>query len=430
MGATPVLVGRGGTTSEGLRHRRSSFRVTALPTTAAVVRDRVARDVAGLNPGPYASGFLEQRSFVIEVTTVLRPADRRAVMLFATAPEAFYETASRATAYRLQDVTNTSGLARTSAALDVTCQRTTATRTVTADFLWLVDTSRSMEDDQERLGNTAERFFREMNSAGIHFRVGVMQAGSRADGLNLDDPGFAWINGSDPMGPQQLAWQVTYRPYRDQSPDTLSPYPLEGQEEEPLAAGIVTTDVMDRRAPMDPTSRRSFRPEATRAAFFVTDEIGTNDADGRDLTRMSRDGARRVPTACARRRAGTPITTFSPSGWRTSSRARSAPRSTTSSRAWCSATEARTSRSTRPSTPRSPPRSRASQTRWRARRASSPSTTRRSRRRCVSLWMLASRRARAPTASTGIRRRARSCSAGTRTARVAVSSVALRTSGG
>ncbi len=301
VGATPVLVGRGGTTSEGLRYRRSSFRVTALPTTAAVVRDRVARDVAGLNPGPYATGFLEQRSFVIEVTTVLRPADRRAVMLFATAPEAFYETASRATAYRLQDVTNTSGLARTSATLDVTCQRTTATRTVTADFLWLVDTSRSMEDDQERLGNTAERFFREMNSAGIDFRVGVMQAGSRADGLNLDDPGFAWINGSDPMGPQQLAWQVTYRPYRDQSPDTLSPYPLEGQEEEPLAAGIVTTDVMDRRAPMDPTSRRSFRPEATRAAFFVTDEIGTND-DGRYF---SRDVARWGATGPDRVRAAT-----------------------------------------------------------------------------------------------------------------------------
>ncbi len=280
VGATPVLVGRGGTTHEGLRYRRSSFRVTALTTTAAVVRDRVARDVAGLNPGPYASGFSEQRTFVIEVTTVLRPAERRAVMILATAPESLYETPSRATAYRLQDVTNTSGLARASATLDVTCQRTVATRTVTADFLWLVDTSRSMEDDQERLGNTAERFFREMNSAGIDFRVGVVQAGNAASGPDLDDPGFAWIRGTDAQGPQQLAWQVTYRPYRDQREDTLSPYPLEGQEEEPLAAGIVTTDAMDRRAPSDPSSARSFRPGATRAAFFVTDEVGTND-DGR-----------------------------------------------------------------------------------------------------------------------------------------------------
>ncbi len=280
VGATPVLVGREGATHEGLRYRRSSFRVAAQPTTAAVVRDRVARDVAGLNPGYYAQGFSTQRTFVVEVTTVLRPAERRAVMILAAAPETSFDDAARATAHRLQDVTNTSGLAARTASLDVTCQRNMATRTVTADFLWLVDTSRSMEDDQERLGNTAERFFREMNAAGIDFRVGVMQAGSRADGLDLDDPGFAWISGADPAGPRQLAWQVTYRPFRDEPGDTLSPYPLEGQEEEPLAAGIVTTEAMDRRAPADPTSRRSFRPDATRAAFFVTDEIGTND-DGR-----------------------------------------------------------------------------------------------------------------------------------------------------
>ena len=300
LGATPVLVGREGSTHEGLRYRRSSFRVAALPTTAAVVRDRVARDVTGLNPGPYEQGFSTQRAFVIDVTTVLRPGDRRAVMLLATAPEAAFDDPARATAYRLQDVTNTSGLAQRAAALDVTCQRTTATRTVTADFLWLVDTSRSMEDDQERLGNTAERFFQEMNAAGIDFRVGVMQAGSRADGVDLDDPGFAWISGSDPMGPQQLAWQVTYRPFRDQREDTLSPYPLEGQEEEPVAAGVVTTEAMDRRAPADPMSRRSFRPGATRAAFFVTDEIGTND-DGRyfsrDLARWGATGPERVRAA-------------------------------------------------------------------------------------------------------------------------------------
>lgn len=298
VGATPVLVGREGSTHEGLRYRRSSFRVAALEsTTAAVVRDRVARDVVGLNPGPYAQGFTAQRAFVIEVTTVLRPDEGRAVMILATAPEAFYDDPARATASRLADVTNATGLARAGAALDVTCQRTTATRQVTADFLWLVDTSRSMEDDQERLGNTAARFFQEMNSAGIDLRVGVMQAGSRATGIDLDDPGFEWIRGSDPMGPQRLAYEVTYRPWRNDAADTLSPYPLEGQEEEPVAAGIVTTEAMDRRAPTDPTARRSFRPGATRAAFFVTDESGTND-DSRffalDAARWGATGPDRV----------------------------------------------------------------------------------------------------------------------------------------
>jgi hypothetical protein len=284
VGATPVLVGREGDTQDGFRYRRSSFRVGSRPTTAAVLRDRVARDVVGLVPGASREGFSVQSAFVIEVTTVLRPAEGRAVMIFAAAPEAFYDDPRRATATALQDVTNTSGLARAGASLDVVCQRIVATRLVTADFLWLVDTSRSMEDDQERLGNTAQRFFTEMNAAGIDFRVGVVQAGSAASGPDLDDPGFAWISGSDPMGPRRLAWEVTYRPYRNLTEDTFAPYPLEGQEEEPVAAGVVTTLAMERRAPSDPDARRSFRRGAQKVAFFVTDESGEND-DGRFFAR-------------------------------------------------------------------------------------------------------------------------------------------------
>lgn len=284
VGATPVLVGREGDTSEGLRYRRSSFRVGSRPTTAAVLRDRVARDAVGLVPGASREGFSVQSAFVLEVTTVLRPDEGRAVMLFAAAPEGLYDNPRRSTATALQDVTNTSGLARAGAPLDVVCQRIVATRQVTADFLWLVDTSRSMEDDQERLGNTAQRFFAEMNAAGIDFRVGVVQAGSASNGPDLDAPGFEWISGADPEGPRRLAWEVTYRPYRENAADQLAPYPLEGQEEEPVAAGVVTTLAMERRAPADPTARRSFRRDAQKVAFFVTDESGEND-DGRFFAR-------------------------------------------------------------------------------------------------------------------------------------------------
>jgi hypothetical protein len=300
VGATPVLVGREGETSEGFRYRRSSFRVVARPTTVAVLRDRVARDVVGLVPGVSREGFSVQSTFVMEVTTVLRPTEGRAVMLFAAAPEALYESPRRSTAMALQDVTNTSGLARIGSSLDVQCQRIVATRQVTADFLWLVDTSRSMEDDQERLGNTAQRFFREMNTAGIDFRVGVVQAGSAEGGPDLDAPGFEWISGRDPEGPRRLAWEVTYRPYRENPADTLAPYPLEGQEEEPVAAGIVTTLAMERRAPTDPSARRSFRRDARRVVLFVTDESGEND-DGRFFARAparwGRTGPERVRSA-------------------------------------------------------------------------------------------------------------------------------------
>jgi hypothetical protein len=116
-----------------------------------------------------------------------------------------------------------------------------------------------------------------MSAAGVDLRVGVLQAGSATQGPDLDDPGFEWISGNDPMGPQQLAWQVTYRPFRDMRGDTVGPYPLEGQEEEPVAAGVVTVEAMERRAASDPEARRSFRRDATRAVFFVTDEDGTNE---------------------------------------------------------------------------------------------------------------------------------------------------------
>lgn len=276
VGAVPVLVGRRGRTADGITVRRSSFRLSARATTATVLRDRLAHDVFGLNPGPAREGFSAATSFVIEVTTALDPSSGQGAVLIAAAPEARFDDVQRATAVRLQDVSNGTGLVRAGAALDVTCRRIMATRNVTADFLWLVDTSRSMEDDQERLGNTAERFFREMNTAGIDFRVGVVQAGSAAMGPDLDDPGFAFISGRDPNGARRLAYEVTYQRFRSETADDRQPYPLEGGEEEPLAAGVVTAQALNRRA-SDPADARRWRPGATRVMFFVTDEAGTND---------------------------------------------------------------------------------------------------------------------------------------------------------
>ncbi len=276
LGAVPVLIGRGGSTPDGVPLRRSSFRVVSAGTTAAVVRDRVARDVVGLNPGSAAPGFTASTRFVLEVTTTLDPATGRGALLVSAAPEARFDDVRAGVAVRLQDVTNGTGLARTGARLDVECRRIVATRTVTADFLWLVDTSRSMDDDQTRLGRTAERFFREMNAAGIDFRVGVVQAGSDAQGPDLNDPGFAFIPGRAADGPERLAHTVTYQRFNDDPRDRLQPYPLLGGEEEPLAAAVVTTEALERRAG-DLSDARRFRPGATRALFFVTDEAGTND---------------------------------------------------------------------------------------------------------------------------------------------------------
>ncbi len=288
LGATPVLVGRTGTIPEGTPYRRSTYRVaTAAPTTADVARDRVARELLMLNPGTPRAGYRASSRFVVEVGASVRAVERRATVLFAVAREDRFDDPAQPTGSRLRDVTNATALAPRGRTLELVCRAVPTTRTVSADFLWLVDTSGSMTDDQERLGNAAERFFREMNSAGIDFRVGVVQAGSRSP-IDLDSPGYEWISGADPNGPRQLAYTVTFRRYRDEPADRASPYPLAGGSEEPLAAGVLTTEGMERRAMTDPDDRRRFRAGATRVALFVTDEVGAND----DLRYFAIDASR------------------------------------------------------------------------------------------------------------------------------------------
>lgn len=277
VGATPVLVGRTVNSATTGAVRRSSFRVTATAaTTALVLRDRVAFDLSAADPGRGAIPFSAGTQFVFEVSTTVDPATRSVVVLFAAAEEGRANDAARDAGVRIADFTDGSSLGRRGSALDVVCRDVVASRTVRADFLWLVDTSGSMDDDQERLGNAAERFFREMNNAGVDLRVGVVQAGSDPAGPDLDDPGFAWIRGDDPEGPRRLAYGVTFRRYHGETADDAAPYPLAGGTEEPLAAAVVTTRAMERRTG-DPMSLRRFRDDAQRVAFFVTDESGNND---------------------------------------------------------------------------------------------------------------------------------------------------------
>jgi hypothetical protein len=156
---------------------------------------------------------------------------------------------------------------------DVRCHAVTATRTLRADFLWLVDTSGSMEDDQARLGDTATQFFREMNNAGIDFRVGVMQAGHNTPQLGGGSMGnmpFRWIAGSASDGAQQMAFQVTEERYTGETTN-LRPWRVAGDDEEPLAAAVVAIREFERRAAAgDRNPDFTLRADAARVVFLAS----------------------------------------------------------------------------------------------------------------------------------------------------------------
>jgi hypothetical protein len=272
-GVTSVLVGRALTTHENNPAITSSYRITrAAMTASSTLRNQLVMPLTGA-AAPNTAAIGNSTEFLMDITTVRAGVDQ---ILVTIAPRAAYENTTTATAIRASDLVNTTGVALAGKTLTDACQVFTASRSAVADFIWTVDTSGSMSDDQERLGNTAKKFFDRLRSAGVDFRIGVLNAGSTM--LNIDSPGFKFINGTDANGPQQLCRQVTYGQCPMDAADNLAPYPMGGSSEEPTAAAVLMFYELKRRAGVNEMNMdRRLRLGALPVAFLVTDEPGSND---------------------------------------------------------------------------------------------------------------------------------------------------------
>jgi hypothetical protein len=287
--ANSLIVGRTAQLRTGASARRTTLRLLSdedLPV------DRVRSDVARAlvtGAGAIASGGqMPARAFIVEVTTVVLPAEGRVVVFVGVAPEGLVDDVSQPTAIRLNDVVNATGLGAAGERLDTRCHQVRTTRTLSADFLWFVDTSGSMNDDQERVGRTGSRFFSELTSVGVDFRVGVFQAGTSTTNL-VREPGtgtarsFAWIPGTAADGAQQLAHQVTEDAF--EMGDTRRPYRMttvSGQDEQPTGAAVMAYEEFSRRASLGERNPQwRLRDGAVRVAFLVTDEPGGPNDIGR-----------------------------------------------------------------------------------------------------------------------------------------------------
>jgi hypothetical protein len=276
-GTTAVLIGRALVTHEMHNGVQSTYRV-ARATSASALRDALVMPLIGAAAPAGAPVIGMASEFFVDVTTVLRDVSRTVDVIVAIAPRAQVDNAMINTAIRMADLTNSTAVSEAGKTLGFACQVIRAEQgTAPVDFVWTVDTSGSMGDDQARLGNTATAFFSRMQAAGVDFRVGVFQAGSNVAGPNLDMPGFTWISGSDPNGPRRLCEEVTSDSLGNcpTSPtDALSPYTYAGGQEEPTAAAVLTHFTMSRRPASDV---RGFRAGAKVVTFHVTDEPGSND---------------------------------------------------------------------------------------------------------------------------------------------------------
>lgn len=273
----PVLVGRSLTSHENFPAVTSTYRVTTgAGVNASRLRDQLVNGFIGM-AAPGGASVGASAEFYLDITTVRRTG--AVDIIVAVSPRTLYDDASKPTAIRVNDLTNSTGVATPNKTLDFRCQGFKADRNPYADFLWTVDVSGSMGPYQTALGNTANAFVNRLKNAGVDMRVGVVAAGEMP--INFTTPGFKFISGTSATPALDLCRQVTSNGLGKcplDAAETLSPYPMAGGSEEPIAAGVVLHEQFKKNAAMGITlPDQTFRSGATKVVFAVTDEPGSND---------------------------------------------------------------------------------------------------------------------------------------------------------
>gem|GEM_PF-963956 len=162
-------------THDFFRAAPGEYRVTATGSTTRKLRDDLlfafapfARaDAVGL---PLSSGNAHNK-FIVKITTIER-ADRM-MTLVAVAPESLYE--SRDTVkFRLDDLTNTTSIARSNAGNRSECYPFPIdTSTPAVDYYWVLDQSGSMDTFNTTIRNFSDDFYTLVANTGVDFRLGV-----------------------------------------------------------------------------------------------------------------------------------------------------------------------------------------------------------------------------------------------------------------
>lgn len=276
---------------------RSLYQLTLTGMSSpTAVRDATVMGLIGSAApgGGTATGMTN--TFIVNITTVRRGASVNDIIV-AVSPSALYNDVTKTTAIRVNDLVNATGVAEGAKGLDYACQGFTGARNSKVDFLWTVDISGSMGTFQQRLGTTAQAFFKRMIDANVDMRVGVFEAGNRepsslATAVTPTFPnGFKFIQGSDPQGGLALCRQVTYSGIANgfcptdmnTTNDPFNPYPMpymdpanglgDGGKESPVAAAVVMFNLFKKNANNGVTTPDYIlRPDAVKVAFMVTDE--------------------------------------------------------------------------------------------------------------------------------------------------------------
>ncbi len=237
-------------TWDGFYAANATVRAQSSEQEASLVRDEIVAQILGLATAmPDGSGPAEgprSSQWTIRLSTVYR-SSQRIIVSGAIVPAT--DTLPDIVAAELSDATNTTTLSQFGDETYLSCRLLALFEDFFAvDFLWLVDDSLSMRDDQATIAEAADRFYGTLNSSFLDYRAMVISTDLRDNTYYLVDPGFS-----------------DFQPEFEEA--IQSPY---GGD---LEFGLETTmNVLRLAATPGASVNQRFRPGAKRVIIYLSDE--------------------------------------------------------------------------------------------------------------------------------------------------------------
>ncbi|MFH2007663.1 MAG: hypothetical protein ABI333_13840 [bacterium] len=180
--------------------------------------------------------------------------------------------------FHMADAAGGACLASTADTTENECEQYLA-RVPTADILWVVDASGSMNDDQQRLSDASQSFLSVADTHGLNWRMCVVDMTLANDGsccTDTNESGDRWLTAGNP-GDDQL--------FRNCVMDPAGSQTSSGNRENGLSQMQIA---VNRHLPEEVDSPQKYHPDAAKIVIFLTDE--TADEAGQT------DGCPAVPS--------------------------------------------------------------------------------------------------------------------------------------
>lgn len=232
---------------------------------AAILPALIARSPVDVIMPPAGWVGASDTQFILSMQTVYRAMTQQTIFQGAVARLLDFDDRTKQTGIHADDLSNGTGHSVSGNGEEVECEQFLADQQATADIMWIVDESGSVDDDRARIANNAVTFFNKAIAAGLDFRMGVTDMNNTGPGGQTGifasrmagGTGDRWLLDSDAS---EFATNIN-------TPSGIDAYDCCAEH------GLTQMrSAINRHTPRNSNDPQMVREEAKLVILFVTDE--------------------------------------------------------------------------------------------------------------------------------------------------------------